>query len=73
MPAPSIIVTLEDAKGTEWPVRLWGLIEDWSSTSGADQLRYATEESDRLAEVEPRWKPEAPLKLKHIEPLNQDI
>ncbi len=58
MPAPSIIVTLEDAKATEWPVRLWGLIEDWSSTSGADQLRYATEESDRLAEVEPRWKPE---------------
>lgn len=80
MPGPSTIVTLEDALGNEYEVRVWGFLEDWydmdvnyAGGKGSALYHAATVESSRLEREIPQWRPVLPLTVKTIEPLNQDV
>ena len=71
MPAPSIVVTLEDVNGDEWPVRLWGLVEDWNASTPEERLEWATAESERLAKTSERWNPALAVRITNVEAWNQ--
>ena len=71
MPAPSIVVTLEDARREEWEVRLFLTSEERMKFNYSDRLRLAVMESDRLADLKPKWAPTKPLILRRVELWNQ--
>jgi len=68
MPAPSYYVTLTDANGAEFPVRVWGF-----QLSERDIEGLAFRECAHLAREEPRWNPVAPLTVTAVEPWNQEV
>lgn len=62
MPGPSFYVVLTDAHGDEWEVRVMG-----TAYTVDEVRRMALAESDRLAGIEPRWQPVAPLTVERME------
>jgi hypothetical protein len=65
MPAPSFIVTIRDADGDDFPVRLWGLPEDYES--GIQIGQVALNELRPLIE-EGRLRPTFPVHVAKTEP-----
>ena len=69
MPGPSVIVTLADAGGDEFPVRMWGTRESFADD---DCLAgEALAELHRLEKEDGRWRPNYPVSVKAVEWWNQ--
>ena len=76
MPAPSIIVTLIDADGDEFPVRIWGLREQWTDQDvlageAFAKLNELAKQKDRLGIA--RVRPAYPMRVGAVEFWNQEV
>jgi hypothetical protein len=67
-PAPSILVTFLDADGDEFPVRLWGMRDQFTDEA---LERSAKHELLRLANEDQRWNPTMPVKVGKVEYWNE--